>query len=218
MISLEKKTGINLKKGSSIKLEKDGIKLQQICIGLNWGAISHRGGFLSRLIGTDTTAVDLDGAVSTVQSGEITETIYYGNLSSYNGAIQHSGDDLTGDLNGDDGLDNEVITIDLTEVESHIDTIYIYLNSYKGQDFGEIPYSKLRIYEGNPDQVNDVLATFNLSVEEKFKGHVSMIMGQLTRKGNNWSFTAIGEPIPARRIENIIDYLANKNASKIAQN
>lgn len=213
MISLDKKTGINLKKGNSIRLEKDGAKLRHICIGLNWGAITSNG-FLSILTGPTSSAVDLDGAVSLFSAGDEQETVYYGKLMSYNGAVQHSGDDLTGDLNGDDGLDNEVITIDLSNVDNHIDEIFIYLNSYKGQDFGDIPYSKLRIYEGTPGQVNDVLATFNLSVEEKFKGYVSMVMGKLTRNGNDWGFTAIGDPIRARRIENIISHLKEDYANR----
>lgn len=207
MITLDKKTGINLKKGASIKLEKEGTRLRQICIGLNWGAI-HKKGFFRSLTGSNTVSVDLDGAVSLFAGNQLTETIYYQKLVSYNGSIRHSGDDLTGDLDGDDGLDNEVITIDLPQIEPHVDTIYIYLNSYKGQDFGEIPYSKVRIYEGTPDYVNEVLATFNLSVDDKFKGFVSMMMGKLTRtKGNRWEFTALGEPLSPRKIPQIETYL-----------
>ena len=212
MIALDKKTGINLKKGASIKLEKDGMRLKQICIGLNWGAI-HKKGFFRSLTGSNTVSVDLDGAVSLFAGNQLMETVYYRKLVSYNGAIYHSGDDLTGDLNGDDGLDNEVITIELPYVEPHIDSIYIYLNSYKGQGFGDIPYSKVRIYEGRPDYVNEVLATFNLSVEEKFKGYVSMMMGKLTRdNGSNWQFTAIGEPLSPRKIPEIESYLRRQQS------
>ena len=206
MITLDKKTGINLKKGSSIRLEKDGIGLRKVCVGLNWGAIQRKG-FLSGLLGSGIEEVDLDGAVSLFTGDQASETIYYHKLSSDNGAILHSGDDLTGDLHGDDGLDNEIITIDLTRIEEHIDTIFIYLNSYQGQDFGKIPYSKLRIFEGTKDYVDDVLATFNLSVEEKFKGYVSMIMGKLVKVGNAWSFVAIGDPIPSRSIDRIVSHI-----------
>lgn len=207
MIALDKKTGINLKKGSSIRLEKDGIRLRKICIGLNWGAITKKG-FFRALTGSQTISVDLDGAVSLFAGDQLAETIYFRKLVSDNGAIRHSGDDLTGDLDGDDGLDNEIITIDLARIESQVDSIYIYLNSYQGQDFGDIPYSKVRIFEGTPEYVNDVLATFNLSAEEKFKGNVSMMMGKLVRSGvNNWDFKAIGEPIKPRKIEGIEAYL-----------
>ena len=127
MITLDKNTGINLKKGSSIKLEKDQVELSNICVGLNWGAI-ERNGFLRR---KHIEEVDLDGAVTTYQGSKICETIYYRKLYSRNGAIKHSGDDLTGDLNGDDGLDNEIITLKLPEIDQRVDSIYIYLNSYK---------------------------------------------------------------------------------------
>jgi len=209
MIALDKKTGINLKKGSSIKLEKNGAGLKEICVGLNWGAIEKKG-FFNKLVGNDKVTVDLDGAVTLFSGSQITETIYYRKLYSKNGAIKHSGDDLTGDLDGDDGLDNEIITIDLSRIESHVDTIFVYLNSFKGQDFGEIPYSKVRIFEGSPDYVKDVLATFNLSVENKFKGYVSMVMGRFVRNSfSQWKFEAIGDAISPRKIEGINNYLQN---------
>lgn len=209
MIALEKKTGINLKKGTSIRLEKDGIRLNKICIGLNWGAITKTG-FLRNLTGLNTESVDLDGAVTLFSGDRVSETIYFKRLFSRNGSVIHSGDDLTGDLNGDDGLDNEVITIDLSKVEEDVDSIYIYLNSYEGHDFGDIPYSKLRIFEGTPNYVKDVLATFNLSMEEKFKGYTSMIMGKLEQSGSQWNFTAIGEPIYPKSVEAIVGYLQNR--------
>ncbi len=201
MIALNKKTGINLKKGTSIKLEKEGKPLQHICIGLNWGAIPRKG-ILGALI-SSPIAVDLDGAVSSFEDNRLKETVYFNQLYSRDGAIRHSGDDLTGDLEGDDGLDNEVITIDLSMIEEDVNSLYIFLNSYKGQDFGEIPYSKLRIYEGSPDHVDEVLATFNLSTEEKFSSKVSMIMGKLERKTNGWDFTTIGEPVKPTKIPEV---------------
>lgn len=203
MIVLEKKSGINLKKGSSIRLEKDGRQLHKVCLGLNWGAI-RKNGFLSSLFGSYTEAVDLDGAVSLFEGKHVSETIYFRNLISRNGAVRHSGDDLTGDLDGDDGLDNETISIDLDHIDPAVDKIFVYLNSYQGHDFGQIPYSKVRIFEGTPFQVNDVLATFNLSVEPKFNGYVSMVMAKLVRLRNGkWEFVAIGEPINSNNIAGI---------------
>lgn len=201
MITLDKQTGVSLKKGTSIKLAKEGQNLHQVCIGLNWGAIPRKG-ILGSLIG-GTVPVDLDGAVTTFEGDRICETVYFRHLYSRDGAIRHSGDDLTGDLEGDDGLDNEVITIDLSMVHEEVDSIFIYLNSHKGQSFGDIPYSKLRIYEGSPDHVDNVLATFNLSVEEPFHGHVSMVMGKLQRTANGWIFITIGQPMLSKKIPDI---------------
>lgn len=215
MIALDKKNGINLKKGSSISLEKEGLPLQHVCIGLNWGAIDGRG-FFNTLFGSGKESVDLDGSVSMLSKGSLVETVYFKNLVSNCTAVVHSGDDLTGDLDGDDGLDNEIVSINLSAVDSSVDTIYFYLNSYQGHDFGQIPYSKIRIYEGGINHVDEVMANFNLSVEDKFKGYTSMIMGKLTRKGgNNWDFKAIGKPIHAKNIAAIERYLISYQASTL---
>ncbi len=205
-IQLDKKTGINLSKGSKISLEKEGKKLEEVCIGLNWGAIKKS--ILFNLI-KQTIAVDLDGSVTTYdENKQIVETVYYRKLRSKDGAIVHSGDDRDGDIYGDDELDNEVIEINLNKVNPKVKYIVFYLNSYNGQDFSEIPYSKIRIFEGNSKRVDSVFATFNLSAEEAFKKHVSMVLGKLTRKENGqWEFTAIGEAVPTKNIDETILYI-----------
>jgi len=126
-ISLNKKTGINLSKGSKISLEKEGNFLEEVCIGLNWGAIQKKAFF--GLLNTEE-AVDLDGSVTTfdANNNEI-ETVYFRNLSSDDGAIIHSGDDRVGDLGGDDGLDNEVIQLRLRYVNPDVKQIVFYLRS-----------------------------------------------------------------------------------------
>jgi len=205
-IELNKKTGINLSKGSSISLEKDGKKLEEVCIGLNWGAIKKPVFFN---IFKETVAVDLDGSVTTFdEEKNQVYTVYYKNLRSKDGAIIHSGDDRDGDIAGDDGYDNEVIQIRLNQVSPKIQNIVFYLNSYNQQDFGDIPYSKIRIFEGSPNRVDSVFATFNLSADDSFKGKVSMVMGKLVRKpNNNWEFVTIGEALPTKKIDDTIPWI-----------
>ncbi len=212
-IELNKKTGINLSKGSRISLEKDGHKLEEVCIGLNWGSIKKPAFFG---LFKETIAVDLDGSVTTYgeQDGKenaIIETVYYKKLRSRDGAIIHSGDDRDGDTDGDDGFDNEVIQIKLNQVNPKVTSIVFYLNSYNNQDFADIPYSKIRIFEGTPTRVQSVFATFNLSGDASFKGYVSMVMGKLVRKPNgNWEFATIGEAIAAKNIDDTILTIQNK--------
>ncbi|MBF0161418.1 MAG: TerD family protein [Magnetococcales bacterium] len=189
---------ISLVKGQKISLEKNGIPLQRVCVGLNWGAIESRGFFG----GVKKTAVDLDGSCGIYdQSGQLLDVVYFGKLNSTDGAISHSGDDTVGDVNGDDGLDNEVISLHLHAISPNADKIVFILNSYRGQDFGDVPFAAIRIYEGTPGQVNSVLATYNVAQDPKFKGYVSMIMGRLYRHENQWKFAAIGEPTKDAKLE-----------------
>jgi len=207
-ISLDKKTGINLKKGNSISLEKEGIKLHEICIGLNWGIIEKKS-FFGLL--KENLAVDLDGSVSTFDSnGAMLETVYYRNLTSANNAIIHSGDDRSGDKNGDDGYDNEVIQISLDKVSAEVNQIVFYLTSYQRQDFGSIPFVKIRIFEGNNKKVKSVFATFNLAQDSSFAGSVAMVMGKMMRVNNNWEFKAIGEAVESRDVKSTISLIQGR--------
>lgn len=94
---------------------------------------------------TTTEAVDLDASCAQFDAqGNIIDKVWFRHLASNDGAIKHSGDDLTGDMDGDDGLDNEVITVDLHKVNPRTDKIAFVLNSFRGQDFKLIP---LRLLE-----------------------------------------------------------------------
>jgi tellurium resistance protein TerZ len=212
-INLEKSSGISLTKGSKISLVKNGKRLDHVCIGLNWGVITQHSE--SSFLGlfkqghTRRVAVDLDGSASLFAStGEYLETVYYQQLRSGDSAVRHSGDDLVGDRDGDDELDNEVIQVDLTTINPRVSSIFLYLNSYKGQDFSTIPYAKIRLFEGVPDRVDTVLATYNIAAEPKFKGFVSMILAKLIRQADGgWECVTIGDPVPTRNIQETIYHI-----------
>jgi tellurium resistance protein TerZ len=195
---------INLQKGQRISLEKsDGAKLQNVCVGINWGAIEKKGLFG---FGKNKEAVDLDASCVLYDMGKKhVDVVYYGNLKSRDQAIRHSGDDLTGDVNGDDGLDNEVITVDFTKLHPSVEYVAFVLNSFRGQDFGSIPYASIRIYEGTPKRVNDVFAKYDIANGPGFAGHVSMVMGVFYKKNGEWKFNAIGEPTRDRKLEETIN-------------
>ena len=78
-----------------------------------------------------------------------------GKLQSSDGALRHTGDDLKGDVGGDDGLDNEIITVDLSRISPNVSQIFFFLNNVGKEDFAQIPYSKIRMYEGTPSAVNE---------------------------------------------------------------
>lgn len=212
---------INLSKGGRVNLSKDenGNKLSKIFFGANWGAIKS-GGFLG--FGTSKTPVDLDASVVLMDENKRKlETVYFGNKTSRDGAIRHSGDDLVGDTNGDDGLDNETISVNLDQINSNIHFVAFILNSYRHQKFDEIPYMGMRIYtteDGRPvtrPHANpNVLAKYNLENDSKdpettFQGREGIVLGYAYRKDGEWKFKALGNTGTWRSIGEIERELPN---------
>lgn len=193
---------INLVKGQKINLKKDnGSTLQNICVGVNWGAIEKKGWFGA----ASKEAVDLDASCALYDNSKnVVDIVYFGSLKSKDGSIKHSGDDLTGDMEGDDGLDNEIITVDFLKLSSNVEYVAFVLNSFRGHDFGTIPFASIRIYEGTPTRVYEVFATYNIAKGEGFAGHVSMVMGVFYKRNNEWKFNAIGEPTKDKKLEETI--------------
>lgn len=200
---------INLQKGQRISLEKtNGTKLQQVCVGINWGAIEKKG-FLG--FGTSKVAVDLDASCAVYDENKrLLDVIYFGNLAAKDGSIQHSGDDRTGDVGGDDGLDNEVITVDLSRLPANAVHVAFVLNSFQGQDFATIPFASIRIYEGSAKRVTEVFATYDIANGADFAGHVSMVLGVFYKKNNDWKFNAIGEPTKDKKLEQTVQTVTEK--------
>jgi tellurium resistance protein TerZ len=194
---------INLQKGQRISLEKsNGSKLQSVCVGINWGAIEKKGLFG---FGTTKEAVDLDASCALFdESKRLIDVIYFGNLRAKDGSVRHSGDDLTGDMDGNDGLDNEVITVDLSTISPAVSYVAFMLYSFRGQDFGSIPFASIRIYEGTPTRVNEVFASYDIAHSKEFAGHVSMVLGVFYKKNGEWKFNAIGEPTRDRKLEETV--------------
>jgi tellurium resistance protein TerZ len=200
---------INLQKGQRINLEKNtGAKLTNFCVGVNWGAIETAGGFLG--LGKKTVDVDLDLSCVLIDANrKLSDFIYSplyrpeilskfglskGKLDTNDRALHHSGDDLAGDKGGDDGLDNEIISVDLTRLNPNVEQIFFFLNNVGKEDFSQIPYAKIRIYEGTPARVKEVFASYDVSKEPQYAGKRAMIMGKLYKKDKDWKFNAIGDP------------------------
>lgn len=201
---------INLQKGHRINLAKnDGTKLERFCVGCNWGAIRRPGGFLG--LGTKEVDVDVDlSCVMLDENNQLVDTLYSplynpkmftscnlptGKDWSADGAMYHTPDDTAGDKGGDDGLDNEIITVDLTKVNPRITQIYFFLNIFepKNVDWSQIPYVAIRMFEGTPDRVKEVFAQYDVAKEPQFSGRNALIMGKLYRRNGEWKFAALGE-------------------------
>lgn len=200
---------INLQKGQRINLEKsNGSKLQTVCVGINWGAIEKKGLFG---FGSSKEAVDLDASCAMFNDAkQRLDVVYFGNLTSKDTAVKHSGDDLTGDMGGDDGLDNEIITVDFSRLNASISYVAFVLNSFRGHDFGTIPFASIRIYEGTPKMVKEVFATYDIAKSAGFAGHTSMILGVFYKKNGEWKFNAVGEPTKDKKLEETINTVAQQ--------
>ncbi len=195
-------SALNLTKGDKLNLQKEnGTKLTSFCVGLNWGAILKKG-----LFGNEKKeAVDLDASAALFdENNQLIEIVSFRQLTSSDKAIKHSGDDMKGDLDGDDGLDNEIITVDLAKLNPKIDKVVFILNSFRGQDFADIPYAHIRVYQGTATQVNSIFAKFNISAESKFKGFVSMAMAKLYKHKGEWKIETIGEPTQDKKLEDTV--------------
>ncbi len=222
---------INLTKGQKIDLRKEsGEKLTSFCVGVNWGAIEtiKKGLFGSKKVVED---VDLDlSCLMTDANGAMVDYIYspdyngylqknnlpLGKLTSQDGALRHSGDDRKGDFGGDDGLDNEVITLDLTRVNPNIHKIFffinIYLNPGQAHDFSKIPYAKIRMYEGTSSKVINIHSSYDIATDATFMNKRALIMGKLYRRNDEWKFDAIGEPTEDNMFLQTIQTILNKHA------
>lgn len=212
-IILEKR----LERGQKIDLEKKtGAKLTKFCVGCNWGKINtgrteRVGGFLG-FGGTQKPvlqSVDLDLSCIMVDAdGKICDHIYsplyrkdflsrygmpLGKLDSNDRALHHTGDDLEGD-DENDGLDNEIIIVDLTKVSNNVNQIFFFLNNCGSEDFSQIPYAQIRMFEGDfryaPKQV---FAAYDVAAEPQYRGKLALIMGKLYRRNGEWKFAAIGD-------------------------
>lgn len=202
---------INLEKGRSINLEKtSGERLTHFCVGCNWGAVIRNSFF-----GLFKSKVDVDVDLSCLmfnaegkpidhiwsdlyRFGDNNVGLPNGKLTSLDGALHHTGDDLHGDADGDDGLDNEIITVDLDRVNAAVQSIVFFLNIYNNNeysgDFSGIPYAYIRMFEGTPDRPpRQVFAQYNVATQQNCTGMRALVMGRLYRVENNWKFCAIGD-------------------------
>ncbi len=196
---------ISLAKGQKISLKKEnGTVLTTFCIGANWGKIDGKGFFG----GAKKIDVDLDLSVGVFGADKnLAGIVYFGNLNEP--GISHSGDDRGGD-DDDDGLDNEVVVVNLSQIPDNIDQVVFVLNSYEGEDFAKIPFAQIRLYEGTPESVNEVVATYNIASDAKFSGFVAMVLGKLYRRNGEWKFSAIGEPTKDTKLEDTLRTVAQK--------
>jgi tellurium resistance protein TerD len=173
--------GISLSKGGRIDLGKEAPGLSNIAIGLGWDTNA-----------TDSGAdFDLDASLFMIgANGKIPSDkffVFYNNLKSPCGSVEHTGDNLTGEGEGDD----EVINVTLNQIDSSVDELVVVVTIHdansRGQNFGQVSNSFIRIY--NRD-TNEEIAKYEL--DEDFSTETAIEFGRLYRKDGSWRFKAVG--------------------------
>ncbi|WP_314626286.1 TerD family protein [uncultured Selenomonas sp.] len=186
--------GVNLQKGQKVNLKKsDGQALSRIRIGLGWDPVKQgkKGGLFGSIFGGSAPDIDCDASVIACKGGRLSEKsdiVYFGNLKHPSGAICHTGDNLTGDGEGDD----EQILVDLTAVPQDYDKLVFVVNIYdcesRKQDFGMIQNAFIRICD---ERTGEEFCRYDLS--ESYAGMTAMIFGEVYRHKGEWKFNAIGQ-------------------------
>lgn len=188
--------GISLSKQQTISLDKEaGSALKNITMGLGWDPVQSSGGFFGKLLGGGGGgSIDLDASCILMDANkEPLDMVWFRQLRSKDGSIQHTGDNLTGEGDGDD----ESIKVDLTRLPGSVQYLVFTVNSFTGQNFNQVENAYCRIVD---DHTGRELARFNLSEKG---GHTGVIMAVLTRKGSGWDVTAIGHSTNGRTVQDL---------------
>ncbi len=172
---------INLVKGQKIDLTKGNPSLKKIIIGLGWDTNKYSGGF----------DFDLDASVFLVGSNGRTnhdeDFIFYNNLKSRNEAVIHTGDNRTGQGDGDD----EQILLEFAKMPADVDkmavTVTIHEAEQRGQNFGQVSNAYVRVI--NEDTGEEVL---RYDLGEDFSIETAIVVCEIYRNGSEWKFSAVG--------------------------
>ena len=189
---------VSLAKGQKISLEKSGGgSLTKVTMGVGWDVRAQKkGGLLGSLFGGGGggDSIDLDASCLLYDAnGQVVDTVWFGQLTSHCKSIRHSGDNLTGEGEGDD----EQIKVDLAALPAQVGTLVFTVSSYRGDTFDRIENAFCRLVD---DTSGKEVARFNLS---ESGSHTGLIMAKLVRDGNGWSMTAIGDKTSGRTVQDL---------------
>ena len=173
--------GVSLSKGGNVSLTKMAPSLTAVSVGLGWDLRT-------------TTGVDFDldaSALLCSSEGKVLDDshfVFFNNLRSPDGSVEHTGDNLTGEGEGDD----EQIKVDLAAVPAEVDKIVFPVSIYdadsRGQSFGQVRNAFIRVVNqaGGAE-----LARYDLS--EDASTETAMVFGELYSNASDWKFRAVGQ-------------------------
>ncbi|MFF5086444.1 TerD family protein [Streptomyces niveus] len=173
--------GVSLGKGGNVSLSKEALGLTAVLVGLGWDVRT-------------TTGADHDLDASALlcnQAGRVLSDenfVFYNNLRSPDGSVEHTGDNLTGEGEGDD----ETLKVDLAAVPAEVAKIVFPVSIHdaeaRGQSFGQVRNAYIRVVNqaGGAE-----IARYDLS--EDASTETAMVFGELYRHGGEWKFRAVGQ-------------------------
>jgi len=172
---------ISLSKGGNISLSKTAPGLTRIIVGLGWDTRS-----------TDGAAFDLDASAFLLKGdGKVRSSadfVFYNQLKSSDGSVEHTGDNLTGEGDGDD----ETIKVNLAAVPAEIEkiaiTVTIHDAEVRKQNFGMVSQAFVRVVNETDGQE---IVRYDLS--EDFSVETALIFGEVYRSAGEWKFRAVGQ-------------------------
>ncbi|AWL39256.1 MULTISPECIES: TerD family protein [Streptomyces] len=173
--------GVSLAKGGNVSLSKEAPGLSAVLVGLGWDAR-----------GTTGADFDLDAsALLLTTAGKVVSDqhfVFYNNLTSPDGSVEHTGDNLTGEGEGDD----ESIKVNLSAVPAEVDKIVFPVSIHeavsRGQSFGQVRNAFIRVVNQTG---GTEIARYDLS--EDASTETAMVFGELYRHGTEWKFRAVGQ-------------------------
>jgi tellurium resistance protein TerD len=173
--------GVSLVKGANISLTKEAPGLSAVIVGLGWDARTTDG----QPFDLDSSAIACNAAGQVASPGHF---VFFNNLTSPDTAIQHSGDNLTGEGAGDD----EQIRVNLSSLAPEVDKVVFPVSIYdaetRSQSFGQVRNAFIRVVN---QADNAEIARYDLS--EDSSTETAMIFGEMYRNGADWKFRAVGQ-------------------------
>ena len=172
---------VSLSKGGNVSLSKEAPGLSNIVIGLGWDTRS-----------TDGSDFDLDASMFVLKEDNKvrgdSDFIFYNNKTGADGAVEHLGDNLTGEGEGDD----EQIKVNLNAVPQDVANLAVGVTIHEAdtrrQNFGMVSNAFIRVINGAD---NSEIARYDLS--EDASTETAMVFGEVYRRGSEWKFKAVGQ-------------------------
>jgi tellurium resistance protein TerD len=172
---------VSLAKGGNVSLSKEAPGLTNVIVGVGWDVRA-------------TTGTDFDLDVSAIMLGENGKVlsdahfVFFNNLTSPDGTVEHTGDNLTGEGDGDD----EQLKVDLAGMAPQVDKIVFPVSIYdadtRRQSFGQVANAFIRVVNATGEAE---ITRFDLT--EDASTETAMLFGELYRRGSEWKFRAIGQ-------------------------